>query len=346
MHPITLFAPLVVLAACARADAAADPDGKDRPVSLHVVTSAPLAPEIRATGVVAGKEEIPLAFKVGGQVARVAVDEGQRVVAGQLLAELAPAEIAAATSKALEARDKAGRDLARARVLHADSVATRSQLDDATTAFEVAEQDVRAAEFNRALARIVAPAAGVVLHRTAEPGSIVGPGAPMLVLRTERRGLVLRAGLADRDAMRVRVGSKARVEFDVLDTPLAGRVTQVAAAATAGSGTFEVEVTLPATPRPLATGLIGRVTISTTSRGEYPMLPLEAVVEADADSAVVFTLPPGSTTVERRTVRIAQLLPDRAAVATGLASGERVITRGAAWLGDRQRVRVVTGGAR
>lgn len=344
MRHILLAAPLVTFAvACGRAEAAPDPTEQERPVTVHHVTSAPLAPEIRATGMVAGKEEIPLAFKVGGQVAGVAVDEGQQVRAGQLLAELAPTEIAAATTKALEARAKAARDLARARTLHADSIATQSQLDDATTAFDVAEQDVRAAEFNRALARIVAPATGVILQRMAEPGSIVNPGTPILVLRTERRGLVLRAGLADRDAMRVRVGSRARVEFDALDTPLSGRVTQVAAAATPGSGTFEVEVTLPPTRHPLASGLIGRVIISTASRGEYPMLPLEAVVEATGDSAVIFTLPPGATTVARRTVRLAQVLDDRAAVAAGLVAGERVVTRGAAWLDHGQRVRV-TGG--
>ncbi len=339
--PRALYVTAVLVAGCTRADAADPATDALRPVVLHTITSTPLAPSVKATGVVSGKEEIPLGFKIGGLITSMAADPGQRVHTGQVLAELSPTEIAAATSKATEARAKAARDFDRARLLHADSVATLSQLQDATTALQVAEQDVRTAEFNRALSVIRAPGSGVILQRMAEPGALINPGVPVLVLRTERRGLVLRAGLADRDAMRVRVGDRAEVRSDAIPgVVIAGRVSQVAAAASPGSGTFEIEVALASTKTPLASGLIGQLEIFPASLGEYPRLPLEAIVEASGDSAVVFTVDAGSSTVSRRLVRLARIQSQDAAVSAGLVPGERVVVQGAAWLVHGQQVAI------
>lgn len=344
-RPFVLVA--VVLAACStgNADAGEPPASAARAVEVASVESAPLAPPVIATGLIAGKEEIPLAFKVGGLISAVHAEEGQRVAAGQVLAELSQAEIGAMTTKALEARAKARRDLDRARALHADSVATLAQLQDATTALEVAEQDVRAAEFNRDLSVIRAPAAGVVLERRAEPGAMTGAGVAIVVLRTERRGVVLRAGLADRDAMRVRVGDRARITLDALPGQvLTGRVTQVAASASPKTGTFEVEVTLAGARSSLPSGLIAQAEIAVAASSTYPMLPLEALVEAGGDSAVVFVVAAQSDTAERRVVRLAQVGTWQVAVSSGIAAGERVVVRGGAFLLHGSRVAI--GGGR
>ena len=74
-------------------------------------------PPITLTGTLGAQDEIRLAFKVGGVVARVAVEAGARVREGQVLAELSLTEIEAQVSAAREGRDKAQRDLTRARAL-------------------------------------------------------------------------------------------------------------------------------------------------------------------------------------------------------------------------------------
>lgn len=52
-------------------------------------------PQIELTGILGAKEEVPLGFKIGGVVDRVAVEAGARVRAGQLLAALSLTEIEA-----------------------------------------------------------------------------------------------------------------------------------------------------------------------------------------------------------------------------------------------------------
>jgi RND family efflux transporter MFP subunit len=340
-HQLLLLA--IVSVACTQPDASANElaASAPRPVVVLPVEERPLTPSISASGTIAGKEEVNLAFKIGGVVSRVLVEPGQVVVAGQVLAELSPDEIAAAAGKAREARVKAQRDLDRVRTLHNDSVATRVQLDDATTALRLAEEDARAVEFNRSHAVIRAPAAGVVLRRHLEPGQMASAASPVIAMRTNRRGLVLHVGLIDRDVVRLRVGDRASIDLDAYPgRTFTARVATLPAAASPGSGTFDVELALDPTAEPLASGLIGRAEIAAQSSGVYPVLPLDALVEADGDSAIVFVVPPGSDRAERRTIHIAHLAPGAVAASSGIHAGELVVVRGGAWLNDGTLVRV------
>lgn len=310
------------------------------------VDSAKDAPAVFVSGLLAGKEEAPLAFKIGGVIARIDVEAGQAVRAGQRLAALEPAEIGSAVEKASAAVEKADRDWERARALYADSVVTKQLFDDAGTARAVAHSDLRAARFNERYASIVAPAAGTVLHRLAEPGQTVGPGMPIVVFSAAGRGQVVRAGLADRDAPRVAIGDRASVTFSALPgRTWSGRVTRVGAAATPGVGTVEVEVALEEPVRlsddgALASGLVADVAITPARPGTVRRVPVAALVEGDGDRAHVWTLAADGRPV-RRDVRLAYMDGDRVAIASGLDGVARVVVDGAAYLSADSRVREV-----
>src|SRR5262245_36366621 len=99
---------LLGAAGCGRLDGkTAQVVEQEIPVRVISLTADTMAPVIEGSGVLAVREEIPLAFKVGGVVARVLVDEGQQVRAGQLLATLERQEVAAAVAKAKSALYKA-----------------------------------------------------------------------------------------------------------------------------------------------------------------------------------------------------------------------------------------------
>jgi RND family efflux transporter MFP subunit len=284
---------------------------------------------------------VALAFTIGGVISRIAVHEGSTIRQGQLLAELTPVQIGSEVTKAEQGRIKAARDLARVTALHADSVATTEQLQDATTALVVAEQDLRIARFSQEHAVVRAPANGVVLRRMAEPSQVVQPGTPVLLVRSSQRGVVLRAGLPDRDAVRVRLGDEAEVRFDALPGErFRARLTQLASAASPGSGTYDVELTLEARAQTLASGLIGRAEIRTRAEAPVPALPLEALVEANGDSGHVFVVAPGGERATRRLVRIGGVVDNVVAITAGVELGDWVVIRGAAYLDDGARVAI------
>jgi len=313
------------------------------------VTVERIARPVTATGMLGPKEEVTLSFKVGGVIGRVLVDEGETVRAGDTLAILALSEIDAGVTRARSAAEKAERDLARARRLYADSVATLEQVQNAETARDVAGAELEAATFNRRYAVIVAPAAGVILRRSAEPGELVQPGTPILTLGSRSRGVVVRVALADRDVVRVRRGDRAAVRFDALpERALEGTVTEIAAAADPMTGTYRVDVAVPraAALGPdrggpgLASGLVGRVEIRPGAAPPLAIVPVEAVLEADGSHATVFALSADGRRAERRAVTIAFLTGDRVAVIAGLEGVRAVVTEGAAYLDDGAAVRV------
>ncbi|MGH7527483.1 MAG: efflux RND transporter periplasmic adaptor subunit, partial [Gemmatimonadales bacterium] len=294
-----------------------------------------------AAGTLAPKDEIALGFKAAGVIARIAVDAGDEVRAGQTLAALDLREIDATRSKARSGAAKAERDLVRARRLYADSVVTLAQLQDAETVAEQARADVEAAVFNRRYAVIVAPARGTILRRSAEPGENVSAGATVLVLGSRARGNVVQAGLADRDAVSVHQGDPAIARFDALPgKAFHGRITQIAAAADRGTGTYGVEITLP-DASDLAAGLVGQVEIRPAGGARTALVPIEAVLEADGTEATVYTVSADGVRAERRRVTVGFIDGRHVAVADGLEGAAAVVTDGAAYLADGAPVRVI-----
>lgn len=339
MRPSRVALALVLVAACRRSDARDATPPSAVAVRIAPVVLASLAEPVVGAGVVASHDEFPLAFKIGGVVAGVYVRDGDVVRAGQTLAALDLREIDAQVTRARSAVAKAQRDHARDLALHADSLAPLAQLQDAATALELARADLQTASVNRRYATVVAPTAGRVLRRSAEPGQTLAAGAPVVVVGGTTGGMVLRLGLADRDVVRVRAGTRATVRLDAYpDRELTGRVRQIAGAATPGTGTYAVEVALD-DANGLSAGLIGTATIAAAGRGSLPTVPVDALLEADGDRASVFVV--SGDRARRRAVRVATIQDGRVAVREGLDGAGSVVVSGAPYLSDGAAVRVL-----
>jgi membrane fusion protein, multidrug efflux system len=333
---------LLLLAACGPAPSPPAPPAA-RPVRIAPVGDSAASRPIVLAGALGARDEVTLSFKVGGVVHRVAADPGDRVRAGQVLATLDLREVDAQVARARAAAAKARRDLERLERLARDSVATAVQAQDARTALDVAEADLAAAEFNRSRAVIAAPAAGTVLRRTAEPGELVAPGAPVLSLASDARGQVFRASAPDRDRLRLAVGDSASVRLGALPgRVLAGVVLELGAAPDPRTGAYRVVVGVAGAAR-LPSGLVGTAELRPRAAGAAWVVPVEALVEADGRTGVVWVLRGGDSAglVERREVRIAFVDGGRAGIAEGLAGARAVVTDGAPFLsaGDSVRVR-------
>jgi RND family efflux transporter MFP subunit len=337
---------LLALGACARDEAptAAAGDAADpRPVRIVEVANAPLGEQVRAVGLLAPKEEARLAFKVGGVIESIRVEEGAQVKRGQVLASLKQAEISAGVEQARQSADKARRDLERAKALFADGVATEEQVQDLTTAHKVQQAALGSAEFNAQYARIVAPADGVVLRRSAEPNELVQAGQPILTVGGTGRGWIVETSLADRDVVHAAIGDEARVTFDAWPgRTFAGRITNVSSAADPPTGTFPIEVQVDPGDARFVTGLVAKISLQ--PRGAQvaaaPVVPLRALLEASGDRAHVFVVDPRNGTATRVAIRTGRISGEQVEVLDGLALGQQVVTDGAAFLDDGEAVRI------
>jgi RND family efflux transporter MFP subunit len=292
------IAQLLLITASATLAAGCNSVAKDEPtqptpVRFAVATTGPAAPSIRTNGLLTNKDEIRLAFKVGGVIKRLAAVEGEQVRRGQKLAEIEQTEVNAQVEQARQAAEKAARDVARGERLYADKVISLEQLQDLRTQAAMAEAALNSARFNWSYAAIVAPRDGTVLRRLAEERELVAAGAPVVVLGAQDRGFVVRAGLADREIVQVQLGDAVHVRLDALpDAALEGKVTEIASAADRASGLFDVEIAIEGAALPLKSGLVAKLTIvpSSASASTRVYVPIGAIVEGDRRNARLFVL--------------------------------------------------------
>lgn len=285
------------------------------------------------------KSEVDLSFKVGGVVAAVLVEEGATVKKGQLLARLDPTEVDAALRQAKDGQAKADRDLERVRRLHTTGALPVVDLQNAETGASMARASVDAASFNAQRSAIYAPDDGRIDRRMVEPGEVMAPGRPAFHVSGRSKGAVVRLGLTDRDVLRVRDGDVARVMLDARpELELPGKVTQIATVASPGAGTFDVEVRLDALPEGLLSGLTAKVDIR-HDETVSAVIPIGALVEGRGDRASVFVA--DGARAKKLAVRVAFLQGDRAALASGLETVERVIDSGASQLADGSTLRIL-----
>lgn len=297
---------------------------------------------VLSIGMIQSSNEARPSFKTGGIIARSYVKAGDQVRAGQLLATLHPDEIDAQVQQAREGLEKSKRDLQRARNLYADSVATLEQLQNAQTAEEIAARNLDIASFNRRYSEVHAPISGKILRQLLHEGEVAGPGMPVFaILGNNNQDWVVALQLADRDWSRLQIGDQASVQIDAYPgRSFSGKISKLAAAATPGSGTFEVEVKLSDYPERLAAGLVANAVVTPRKGADQLIIPASALVAPNGRDAYVYTVAEDST-ANRVAVQIGELFNDRVVILAGLREGQQVVITGAPYLRPGQPVRVV-----
>ena len=328
-----------VLAGCGRNDA---PEPvKPTPVRTERASTGPAVPPIDTNGIVVTKHEMRLSFKMGGLVRRIHVQEGDAVKKGARLAEIELTEVSAQVEQARQLADKARRDLSRGENLYADQVISLEQLQDLRTQAAMADAQYKSAQFNLGYSTITAPRDGTVLRKLVEERELVGAGAPVLIFGESDRGFVVRAALADREIVNVKLGDKGEIRMDAFPgQAMSGTIVEVASAADEKSGMFPIEVRFDTPPPRLVSGLVARLRLAPATSGPpLTYVPMAALVEGDGDRASVFVIEGGKAL--RRDVRVAFITADSIALESGLASGETVITDGALFLENGEPVEVL-----
>ncbi len=311
-------------------------------VSVAPVARKSLSSPILGSGVLASKSEMKLAFKTGGMIKRIYVNEGQSVRSGQLLAELDLSEIDAQVRQAKIGLTKAVRDLERVKKLYADEATTLTTVQDATSGFEAAQEAVEVTSFNQKLSKIYAPQSGRILRKVAEQGELITPFAPVFILATGESAYIVNIGLADKDVVKVKIGDKALILLDAYpNEPFTATITQIAQSVNPATGTFEVELQIQnSSNKKLVSGFVAKAEIAQNSQSSSLCIPVEALVEADRDKAFVFTLNADNKTVTKTPIRVGKIIGQDVEVLNGIAEGVKIVIRGANFLSDGAKVRL------
>ncbi len=324
-----VVAAMVVLIGCdSKADNA--PQKPATPVVrvANVQSDAKVA-EIQGVGTAAWRRETMLGFTTGGQIARIFVNEGDQVRRGQLLALLDTTTVQAELTAAQADAARAASNAERLASLYRSGWVTKAQIEGAQASAQSSAALVSARRFAMATARIVAPSNGIVLARLAESKQIVAAGVPVLTMGEADGGYVIRVPLNDRSAAAIGRGAAARIVFEALGPePLIGRVLEVGGKARQTTGTFDVEIGLPADLR-LRSGMIGSAAITASMQLASPSVtvPATAILSPRAGEALVYVID-ADNRARLRTVGIGETTDTGVAILSGLTGTEVVAVSG------------------
>ena len=350
---------LAILGAAMLVSACSRPAPPEEPVrSVKVITVGLGAFESgqEYAGEVRARVESRLGFRVAGKITKRTVEVGQRVKAGQLLAQLDPrdyqlaadagrAQVVSATTQ----RDLAAADLTRYRALKDQNFISGAELERREATLKAAQATLEQAQAQLAgqgnqtgYTQLLADVSGVVMAVEAEAGQVVAAGTPVVRIAQDGPRDVVFAVPEDKLA-RVPVGSAVTVRSWTGGPSLRGTVRELAASADPVTRTFPVKVTLSEKDagEALPLGATAYVVPQAVAQlaGGVIKLPTSALRQEGKGSAV-WVLDTASMTVRSQPVQIATADGNEAVIASGLQPGQKVVSAGVHVLSPGQKVTI------
>jgi len=313
-------------------------------ISTHKTRVMDLPIWLETVGQVHARSAPTLAAEVEGRITMVAVDTGDDIEQGQLLAEtdtstlLLKQQAAQAGLERLEVHIANGeRRVDRFEKLSSRNLSSQTQLDDASEQLEAYRADYKAAEAELAIvedslakSRIIAPVSGVVQRRLITTGDFVKRGQALFEI-TRPKQLQAWLPYPESPAVMIKIGQSVKIYSPLTPREFApGEITELQPSIGLGSRAVMAIVDLqdPGKLRPKAT-LSGRVLVET--RKNAIMVPDISIVRRPAGE-VVYVI--SNNKAEARLVTVGHHEDNLVEITSGLDGSETVASDGAAFLTD------------
>lgn len=351
---LALASAAFLLLACSPA---APPEEPVRAVKVLTVGSNAFSSGYEFAGEVRAQVESRLGFRVAGKIIKRQAELGQRVKAGQVLAQLDPqdyklaADAARAQLRAAETnRDLAAADFKRYKELKDQNFISSAELERRETTLKAAQAQFEQAQSQLAVqgnqasyASLVADVAGVVTALEADPGQVVAAGTPVVRIAADGLRDVVFSVPEDKVAL-FRPGMPVKVRGWNQDTQLVAKVREVGASADPVTRTYPVKVSLEArdtTPPLGATMYVLPQGLGGAGAEGLQVIKLPtSALRQEGKASAVWVLDKASMTVRSQTVQIATADGNDAVIAAGLQPGMLVVSAGVHVLSPGQKVSI------
>ena len=340
----------VLLAACSKS---APPEEPVRAVKVITVGTDVYASSHEYAGEVRARLESRLGFRVGGKIIKRQAELGQRVKAGQVLAQLDPQDFKLATdaaraqvAAAATNRDLAAADFRRYRELKEQNFISGAELERRETTLKAAQAQLEQAQSqfgvqgNQAsYATLLADVSGVITAIDAEPGQVVTAGAPVVRIAADGVRDVVFSVPEDKVAA-IKVGAPMTIRVWSQNTEFPGKVREVAASSDPVTRTYPVKVSID-TPVPPALGATVSVAPDASAAPAVPVIKLPTTaLRQEGKSTAVWVLDKATMTVRLQVIQIATADGNDVVVASGLKPGMLVVSAGVHVLSPGQKVSI------
>lgn len=344
------IAAAIALAGAAGAVALRRPAAPSAPVAAPAVeflpgelwTAQPLVLErtLPLTGTLKAANQTIVKTKVAGDLVQLAVREGDRVRAGELVARIDSTEYEwrvkreqAALAAAQAQLDMAAKTLENNAQLLAKGFISQIAFDNAQSGLQAARGNRDAAAAALELARksladteIRAPIAGMVAERFAQPGEKL-PVDGRIVSLVDLSSIELEAPIPADEIAKVALGARAEFRPEGMDRTYAGKVVRINPATAAGSRSVFVYIAVEKPDAAIRAGMFAHGRLVLERSAPALVVPFSAVRE-EAGRASVLAIVDGRLAQMPVTLGArgsAEGLGDAIEVRSGLAPGTQLV---------------------
>ena len=310
------------------------------------------------SGEVKARIESRLGFRVGGKIMKRPAEVGQRVKAGQVLAQIDPQDYKLAADAArsqLQAaatnRDLANADYQRFVALKEQNFISGAELQRRESVLKAAQAQYEQARSQLAVqgnqvsySTLVSDVAGIVTAVEVEVGQVVAAGTPVVRIAADGVRDVVFAVPEDKvAAIQPGMAVKVRGWAQAAAGPhIAATVREVSPSADPATRTYLVKLALDkgATPPPLgATVYVLPDGMGGVQGAPVIKLPTNALRQVGQASAV-WLLDKTSMTIKSQVVEVATADGNEVVISSGLQPGMQVVSAGVHVLADGQKVTI------
>lgn len=305
---------------------------------VAAVAAGTLAVNLPLSGSLMPLTQATVRAKVPGVVMNADIREGTSVSAGQVIARIEQADLAARVAQQQAMLDEANARLSLARKNNQNSQALLKQnyisqqaYDTTQNSVELAQANVKAAQAQLQLARnalndtaIRAPMAGIISKRHVQEGEKLSPDMPVFTI-VNLRQMTLEAQVPASEIPRIKTGQE--VQFRVDGYPgrvFNGKVARINPITEPGSRSMLVYISVDNADAALSGGMFAKGNITTQKSAVMPLVPL-AAVRKENNADVVYAIEGNKVVARPVTLGLRNDDDGMAEVKTGLAAGATVM---------------------
>lgn len=297
---------------------------------------------IYISGQLASVHSAAISTRMMGYITRMNVKIGDNVRAGQLLFSIKAsdiqakdAQVAANIVAADAALANAKKDYERFKILHQQNSATDKELENVTLQYKAAEAQAQASrqmrnEVNASMdyANVAAPFSGTITQKMMDAGSLASPGMPVLMLESAG-ALQAIATVTEEQIKYIRSGMNVTIAVDADGKTTGGTISQISRSSVGTGGQYLIKINLD-NSKDLLSGMYVHIRIPVDANAgnivsEVVRIPEESLVK-QGDLTGVYTIG-ANNTATLRWLRIGKAAGGQVEILSGLAAGEKYISR-------------------
>lgn len=328
---------------CGSQDAAEQQETVSRiPVDVETVEVQDFDKLITLGGLTAAENTVQVIAKVGGmeQIKAVHVKVGDKVSAGQVLAQLDNETSAINLSNAQLAYDNAYTNYENAKQLFELGAVSQSDLNQLKMAYENANNTLRQAQMAMDYATVTAPISGTITMVNANVGSFATASAPMFEIANVDT-LEISTGINEQNVSKIKIGQEVLLKIhSVSDKWMSGTITEISKVMNAQTKNYPVTIALANKDDDLVAGMYAEVQVAVEHAEDVLVIPVDAIVYKEAKPVAFIAQADG--TVKEKALTLGINDGDYYVVTKGLQAGDQIVVKGNGNLVEGEPISIIT----